>query len=424
MFQIKGTVEKLTLDVSAAGSIRSVIDWAKWDLATNAPPTSTDSVGAQVTTITTVSAPDVLSATGSATIANRVKRWGIYNDSETVSNTVIAQRVIAGPTTVPEKKVTLLPRESLILNEHGVWFKYAANGEIYAVNSGGVDPSTNTFRLTGVSATPVMTADNAALSNIYLAQYTGNRIALYDGANWQLCEPAAEPSLAVSGRTTDLPFDIFAFLSAGVVTLEFLNWTSATARATGLTRQNGVWTKAGDPTRRYLGSCRARSATTYSWVTQGDGASASTKLDLWNADNRKDISFRHIESTNTWAYTTATIRQARASANNQVDIMVGLQEECFEAALLCSSRNSTISIAREVGIGFDTTTAFSGLSSETTNEVASITSDQNASIRHMPTIGRHFYAWNEISTATGTCTFVGDDGALRIQSGMTGIWNC
>ncbi|MGH6630176.1 MAG: hypothetical protein ACREB3_10635, partial [Burkholderiales bacterium] len=327
-----------------------------------------------------------------------------------------------GTDTVPLWKGTLAPGEFLIRNEIGDWDVYGTDG-VKKAPIIDVDPSINDFRLTGVTATPIMIADSTSLSTIFLAQYKGNRIALRNAAGvWELFKPASEPSLAVTGRTTDLPFDIFAFSSAGVVTLEFLNWTNATTRATGLVRQDGIWVKSGDTTRRWLGSCRARSATTFHWVTQG--VDLPCKFDLFNTDNRIEFSFKLTAATNTWTYTTATWRQAQASANYQIDIMVGMQEENWRGILAASSRNSTISIPRHVGIGFDTTTAVSGLSAASANEVASIENHQMATHTNQPGIGRHFYSWNEISTATGTCTWVGDDGALRLQSGMTGEWVC
>jgi len=420
MLQISGATEKLQLVTSAAGSIQNQIDYAVWDLTTGLPTVA--SPANQCAVITTAATTDVLAVAG-ANLSRRLKRWRIFNDHATVSNTVTPQRVTAAGT-FPDMKFTLLAQESALCNEAGTWFIYDAQGRVKASTTMAIDPASNDFRLSGVSVTPVMTADNSALGTIFLAQYKGNSIALYDGVNWQLCRPASEVSLAVTGRTTDLPFDIFAFMSAGVVTLEFLNWTNATTRATGLTRVDGVWTKTGDSTRRYLGSCRARSATTYSWVTAGLDTGTSVRLDLWNENNRVEVSFTLRAGANTWSYTTATWRQAQALATMQADIMVGRQEDWFRADLKVSSRNSTISIPRHVGIGFDTTTALSGTVSATANTVASIEADQHAAITNQPTLGRHFYAWNEISTATGTCTWIGDDGALRLQSGMTGAWPC
>ena len=285
--------------------------------------------------------------------------------------------------------------------------------------------SINGFRITGVSATPVMTADSTSLSTIYLTPYKSGTIALYNGSTWDLLS-SAEVSISVTSRTTDLPFDIFAYNSSGTVTLELLDWTSATARATALVRQDGVWCKTGALTRRYVGSCRARSATTFHWVESGSDAPA--KFDLFNADNRVRVPFSCIATTNTWNYTTATWRQAQGSTNYQVDIMVGLQEEGFQAALQATSSTSTSGVEREVGIGYDSTTAFTGTVSSTqftfTLIGATLIYPHQAMISNLPTIGRHFYAWLEISGAAGTTTWWGDNGALRTQSGMTGMWTC
>lgn len=351
-----------------------------------------------------------------------IKKITIANTHASISQTCTLQ-LYNGSTAyvIGPNAFTLLAGEFVLIDGNGVLFVYDANG-ILKTGTTGFSPNTNTFRLSGVSATPIMTADSTTLSTLYLANYNGNEIALYDGTNWQLCRPAAEPSLAVTGRTADLPFDVFAYNNAGTVTLEMLDWTNSTTRATGLTRVSGVWTKTGDATRRYLGSVRARSATTFHWVRAGVDLPA--KFDLFNADNRVDMNFSVIATTNSWNYTTATIRQAQASANYQLDIMVGLQEESCDVTLVVASTNSTISIPRNAAIGFDSTTAFSGVFAGTSNTVASIECEQTSRLCNMPTIGRHYYAWLEISTATGTCTWYGDNGALRIQSGMTGIWTC
>lgn len=412
MIILSSTSDKLQVVTSAAVTVDSHASWMDYNGSTVTP-------GRTNSAITTATTTDVVASPGASTQRN-VKSLHLRNKHASSSTGIIVKHT-DGTTAVELLSCTLFAGECLEYVEGQGFRIYDANGQP-KIGGLAVDPSVNQFRLTGVSATPVMTADSTSLSTIYLASYRGNTIALNDGTNWQLIQPGSEPSLAVSGRTTDLPFDVFAFISSGTVALEFLNWSSATARTTGLVRTNGVWTKSGDITRRYLGSCRARSATTFHWVTKGDDLPC--KLDLWNVDNRIPIGIQLRALTNTWNYTTATWRQAQASANYQLDLMVGLQEDYVDLDLRVSSRNSTISIPRHVGIGFDSTTAFTGITAATANTVASIESDQVASCYHQPTIGRHFYAWLEISTATGTCTFVGDDGALRLQSGMTGTWPC
>lgn len=279
----------------------------------------------------------------------------------------------------------------------------------------------NGFRLSGVTATPVMTSDNASLNTIFLVPYKSNTIALYDGTNWNLYQPSSERSLALSGRTTDLPFDIFAYDNAGTVTLEFTNWSNATTRATPLVFQDGVLVRSGATTRRYLGTCRPRSATTFSWRVGTNDASA--RIDLWNADNRVEIPFFVKDTTNSWNYTTATWRQARASANNQVEVIVGLQESSILLSLQSTSSNTSANIGRVVALAYDSTSVPGGVYQASTNAANYITGI-SASLTHQTGIGRHYYAWLEYSVASGTCTWYGDNAGNTMQSGIHGTFHC
>lgn len=285
----------------------------------------------------------------------------------------------------------------------------------------GVANSTNDFRLTGVTATPVMTSDSTSLSTIYLTPYTGSSIALYDGTSWALLS-SAEVSLAVTGRTTDLPFDIFAYNSSGTVTLEFLNWTNATTRATALVRQDGVWCKTGALTRRYVGTCRPRSATTFHWVKAA--TDSPVKFDLWNASNRKTVNWTLITATDSWVYSTSTWRQCQGSTNYQVDLVAGIEEDVFSGSIIIATVGSTNSLQREIGFGIDSTTspAFGLRSGAPINSTAG-TVPLTAMLNVVP-IGSHFYAWLEIAGSSGTMTWYGDNGTTRTQGGMTGTWVC
>ncbi len=116
-------------------------------------------------------------------------------------------------------------------------------------------------RLTLTTATPVTTSDVTAAATVYFTPYAGNRIALYDGAAWTMLT-FAEISIALGTLTNDLPYDVFAYNNAGVVACEILAWTSKTARATALVLQDGVLSKTGALTRRYLGSFHTTATTT------------------------------------------------------------------------------------------------------------------------------------------------------------------
>jgi hypothetical protein len=417
---LQSATDQLELVLTAAGDVDAHVSFVDTDATVTS---ASDMVpGKQNLNSTTASTFQLCSSPASGKVRN-VKFISVRNVHATVSNTATVQYTSSSPSGTFELfKCTLLAGEQLVCRE-GTWFHFDALGAVYSTGGVLVDPARNDFRLSGVTATPVMTADSTSLSTIFLCQYKGNHLSLFDGTNWQDCAPAAEVSLAVTGRTTDLPFDIFAFLNAGVVTLEFTNWTNATTRATALVRLDGVLVKSGDSTRRYLGSCRPRSATAFHFVRNGDDLPC--KFDLWNVTNRVEFPFVLRSLTNTWAYTLATWRQAQGSVNYQVDVMVGLQEENFLADLLVTSTNASTTVSRQVGIGFDSTTAFIGAVGSVSNPAA-VASEclAHATVSHQPTIGRHFYSWLEISTATGTTTWLGDNGALRVQSGMTGSWNC
>jgi hypothetical protein len=275
-----------------------------------------------------------------------------------------------------------------------------------------------------------MTADNNALATIYLAQFRGNVIALYNGVNWDQIT-SAEVSLALSGRTTDLPFDIFCYNSGGVPTLEFLDWTNATTRATALVRQDGVWCKSGALTRRYLGSCRARAGNTFSLVRNGvttsSGAGTTAQIDLFNADNQVADYATQTDTTDSWTYTTAAFRQANGSATNQIEIMVGLQEKILKAHATVLVRSSTTSIRGTVGIGVDSTTVNSAqIVQSAISPTSALKLPSNAELNTQITIGRRFIAWLEYSVATGTTTWSGDDALASSlhQSGLHIRWEC
>jgi hypothetical protein len=163
------------------------------------------------------------------------------------------------------------------------------------------------FRLTLTTAVPVTTTDVTAATTIYFSPYKGSRIALYDGTNWNM-RSSAEFSIAVPATTSQM-YDIFCYDNAGTPTLELLAWTNDTTRATALVTQNGVLCKTGVLTRRYVGSFRT---TTVSGQTED----SLVKRYVWNYYNRLRRSMQRNDSTNTWNYTTNTVRQANGSAAN------------------------------------------------------------------------------------------------------------
>lgn len=270
-------------------------------------------------------------------------------------------------------------------------------------------------RLTLTSGTPVTTSDVTAAETVYFAPFRGNRIDLYDGTKWVRYK-FSELSLDVPDATQ--VNDVFVYNNAGTLTLEAVAWSSDTSRATALTTQDGVLVKTGSTGRRYLGSFYA--------TTAGNGQTEDSKAKryLWNYYNRFDRFMLVTDATDTWNYTTATLRQANASAANQLDMVRGVDEDAVEATVVATARNSAAGTTFTSAIGLDSTnTMASGcLANQGIAPVNDYPGIAMAKYIGMPGIGRHVLTWLEQSQAVGTTTWIGDNGSPTIiQSGIHGM---
>lgn len=277
-------------------------------------------------------------------------------------------------------------------------------------------------RMTLTSGTPITSADVTAATSVLYTPYVGNRIALYDGTTWNV-RTFPELSLSLGADAASTPYDLFVYDNAGTPTLERLAWTNDTTRATALVRQDGVLVKSGAVTRRYVGTYRTTAVI-------GQTEDSLVKRYVWNYYHRAPRVLRRLEGTGTWTYTTATVRQANGATANQVDMVIGVAESRLRLVLQAASRNTNADILRSVGIGEDSTTTYMAQAVNTGMHDGGGTIAIGAVINHVvqlahyPAVGRHFYAWNEDSTATGTTTWIGTvvpTGAVNAsQSGLMG----
>jgi hypothetical protein len=287
------------------------------------------------------------------------------------------------------------------------------------VNALALPRSINEFRLTAQNLfAPVPIADVLAATQIFAAPYKGNVISLYDGTNWNW-RTSAGMTIAVPATTATV-YDVFCFDNAGVPTLELQSWMSDVARTITLSQQDGVYVKSGAVTRRYLGSFRTTSVA-------GQTEDSLARRWVWNYYNRVVRPMRVLEGTNTWTYTTNTIRQANGSVANQLDYLIGRVEDPIFAEVHAFAANSLAATDMIVGIGMDTTAAFTSgnLMYWGPSQIAGRYMGLHSSLKFYPPLeGRHFLAWNEISAAAGVTTWGGNAGAPGTsQSGIHGeIW--
>jgi hypothetical protein len=262
-------------------------------------------------------------------------------------------------------------------------------------------------RLTLTSATPVDTTDRTDASTLYYTPYVHNMISLYSGSVWEVLT-FSETSITIPS-TTNTMYDVFAYNNAGTVTFETLVWTNSTTRATGLTRQDGRWVKSGDATRLYIGTFRTSGTT-------GRITSTAKIRYLFNANNRVEQILQHQESATTWSQNTGGIRQANGNSANFVLIVVGVAEEMLYIEARQPGYNSAAYLDGDVGIGEDSTSAFSGVVG-----IRGTSADYKTAVgflKKYPSIGLHQYNWLERDGASNT----GETTNQSLSAGLYGTF--
>ena len=279
-------------------------------------------------------------------------------------------------------------------------------------------------RLTLESGVPVSTTDQTSKTTIYYTPYVHNVISLWNGSNW-VPTPFTETSLALGTLTSGANYDVFGFLSSGVLALEMLVWTDNTTRATAVTLQDGRYCKSGDKTRLYLGTFRTTSTTT----TEDSGfvsTTAARKRFVWNAYNRVKRVVMIEEDTASWTYTGSTNwRQVRAQSDNQVEAVCGLAAEAqIQLHVAIPAAGGAIGGAYFLAIGYDSTTAIASYIVNTYGAAytasAAPTSVPSASLTMSMELGYHYWAMIEANaSAANTVTAFGTNTVAR-RCGMVG----
>ena len=273
-------------------------------------------------------------------------------------------------------------------------------------------------RLTLTSGTPVTTADVSAATSIYYTPYVSNCIQLWDGNQWELVN-FTEKTLAVGTLTSGRPYDVFGYLSGNDLVLESLSWTSDTARATGVSYQDGRLCKTGDKTRLLLGTFYTTSTT-----TTEDSAGNRFLSNFYNRVQRP-LTQATVEGTDNWTYSTNTWRQARASGTNQLNYVATYADIASEASVYCIANGTVAGNPFAVGVGVNSTTTPSSVTRGTNDTLGSggTVAEGTATWMGYGQTGKNALVWLEISNNNGTNTFYGDAGAIYYQSGIYGrVW--
>jgi hypothetical protein len=260
-------------------------------------------------------------------------------------------------------------------------------------------PQAPSGRLTFATATPFMSTPVSAVGTVFYSQYNGATVPLYDGTNWyeyQFAElsnvlaNAATGNAGPAAAVASSCYDLFIW-NAGTRTVPILTltrgpaWTlcsnvggtAARSAGTAVVGLNGIPVNSVSITN---GPAAQRGLYVGTIATDAGGATVSFNLgglatpgvqNVWNYFNRITGLFRVADNGANYTYTLNTVRQARASTNNQVTVLQGDTQDAFDAHVLTAE--ITIAAAGAVGktgIGYNSTTAFTCLYRQTYSQVA------------------------------------------------------
>lgn len=329
----------------------------------------------------------------------------------------------------------------------------AASAVWTAVNASATTPAVPIpqGRLTMTSATPVISTGVSAGTAVYYALFNGNLVPIYNGTSMVPTEFTELTLALVASHTANSIYDVFVWSESGVLTLGTgPAWTTATAgsgaRGTGagtteLARVKGLWTNSVSMTTRNGSTTYSVSANraTYLGSIIMDGTNGqltchtaygqSRKFGVWNAYNRVPIILQAGDTTASWTYNTATIRQSNGAAGNTLAVFCGLAEELATIDFSQYIEHTTDASGgaydvSKIGIGVNSTTANSGREGKiSTQQVTDLEAHGNglvATARHflLPALGLNNINCTEFGDATAsvTTTFYGGNDDMVLEA--------
>jgi len=283
-------------------------------------------------------------------------------------------------------------------------------------------------RLTLSTGVPVMTSTVSGATTVYYTPYKGQVVPIYDGSRFACINVGGELSQATTDATKSPAavaasscYDVFVWLDGSTPrATRGPAWTNATTRSAGtaLSRVNGILTNnaaiTNGPSQNlgtYVGSICSNGSSTIDYIF-GASASGGTagSHNVWNMYNRVRTVSTVIDSGIAYTYTSSTVRQARASAGNQITIVVGLNEESVDVAYNVVGKMVTVNNAGlQAGIGLDSTSAYAACNGQlfqmTGLTTVALQNSATTACSVYPGLGQHFFSALENSDGTNANTF-------------------
>lgn len=302
-------------------------------------------------------------------------------------------------------------------------------------------------RLTLTTALPVMNSATPVLgaTSIFYTPYQGDQVACYNGTTWkrftftELTNVTTATTVGSAGPlavANTSNYDLFVWdtslgaTAAGTLALtRGPVWTSATARSAGtvLVMQNGVLVNAVAITNgpaikcgRYVGTIHSNGTASVDWQYGAVAADWTPGLHgVWNMYNRVEVAGFLGDTAGSWTYNSATVHQVNGKTGARVDAVFGQNDDAMFAGYVTRSSNPASAVAAVIGVGLDTTVAFSGVTgvgSNASSAIGFLSSEYNG----LPGLGFHSITANEACSAVAVVGFFGSQAASPpIQAGMS-----
>jgi hypothetical protein len=270
--------------------------------------------------------------------------------------------------------------------------------------------------LTLSSGTAIITGDVTAATAVYYTPYTGLLVPIYNGTSFVPISIVSELQLTLSSsHVASNIYDFYIFSLNGVATLGTgPTWSAGTAgsitagscaRGTGtggsaLTLLQGLWTNAVSMTMRYGNGTTtttvAANQGTYVGSMFMDGSNgqvscyrswaASAKWGIWNAYNRNALYLKGGDAASSWTEGSTGPRPINNNSANKVTTFSGLP---VEPIFITYEQRSGVVDTGDIsyGIGFNSTSAFSGVRGGLALTGAAAESVMTAAYQAVPQLG-------------------------------------
>jgi hypothetical protein len=290
-----------------------------------------------------------------------------------------------------------------------------------------------------VNLTASITAEfrpaGVAQTTLWLLPWHGKDISLYTGSAWVTYTlPDAGINQALAGLlTAGSVYDVFLDYNDGTPQLVFGEpWVDPTGTAEQprdtlslLGVQDTIAVLASDHQQRHIATVYASATDTleiipgrpqYADGTTLAAVNSPARIGVWNSDDWVcvDVDLIRQEEAASWTYSSATPRQARASAINQIEVVSGAPVPISVEIHARMSHSAGGAVDALNAIGIDGAAVAAGTPPGTRSQArmtVAAAAYRNHAILMTTLMGYHTYTWNEWATATITTTWIGAYGS-------------